>query len=138
MKWDILVESQIRALSISSAEPHPDVSIEIVCRAQQRWRLTATHVTHLLASEIRLQNIVDDVTLVDSAHLGAEEGDTRAAIYFLIHGCEAEAGEQLTTQAIDEVISAISRSQSQLLLIRAVYGATVVLLADKVTLELEG
>jgi hypothetical protein len=138
MNWDMLVEGKIHGLSISSTEPLPNVSIDIVCRKQQRWRLTATHVTQLLSNEMRLQNIIDEVRLVDSAHLAAEEGDCRAAIYFLMHGREAEAEEQLNTQGIDEVIHAIATSQSQLLLVRAVYGATVVLLADQVTLEPQG
>lgn len=135
MNLDVLVESKIHGISIEPRQEGSDVVLSIVDNDGVRWRLVASSVSDMLATEMRTQNIIDHVVIVGASD---EANDSvRQKVYYLLRGKDAETKSDLRWKGVEAVLHDISMSNKCLIEVEPVYGVYVLLIAKSISLERE-
>ena len=136
MDFDAFVECRINTVSVVETEKGTNVLVDIEDHEKKHWLLTASVVSDFVLKEMRLQNIIDRINLLDKNNIGDKE--SREKIFYLLRGKLPESEDELTWEGVEKIIRDIQESKSILLEIEAVYGASVLLVAKDISLTMNG
>ncbi len=134
MDFDAFVECRINTVSVVETEKGTNVLVDIEDHEKKHWLLTASVVSDFVLKEMRLQNIIDRINLLDKNNIGDKE--SREKIFYLLRGKLPESEDELTWEGVEKIIRDIQESKSILLEIEAVYGASVLLVAKDISLTM--
>ena len=126
--WEALIESTIDAIHLDPS--NKEVRIELTCAWQGGGkRIVAAGVDNFVANEMRLSNIVDQVT-----RFRGDEHEIEGRLFFLIRGREPCASD-LQWPILKEKLALLRAGELSLLEIEPVYGATIIVLAKSFKIE---
>ena len=123
------VEAHITGIAV--LEESKTINISFSGQAKQRFMLIAEGVDRFVASEFRERNIAERVELWDSM---SEPDDYRESLSALISGEDEYPASATWRPLIESEVASIQRGEKVFVSIEAVYGASVGLLAKKVTM----
>lgn len=126
--WDSLTEAIIDAIQVESTKK--EIRIDVTCRWEgvQRKQIIAQGVDDFVVNEMRLCNIIDRVTRLEVSE-GEEEKAARR-LYFMMRGREPDSSD-LEWPALLEKLGRIRTGALILMELEPVYGATVLILAER-------
>ncbi|GAB3627740.1 hypothetical protein PTE30175_02436 [Pandoraea terrae] len=129
--WSHLVEAEITGILVFADKK----CVEIKIRDSNRndWLILAEGVDDVLVEEMRLTNIVDRVWQVDASTSITERVAQR--IYYLLRDGDSE-GFDKEWSVLQAKLDAIRRNELSFCEIEPVYGATVMMLAKHIKLEM--
>jgi len=132
---EFLVESTVDSVHVSAKERK--ICIELTCawEGNERKKITATGVDDFIADELRLSNIVDRVHCFDAADFRENLSAIADNLFFLMRG-RSPTPADLEWGPLKEKLKSIESGVLKLLVVEPVYGATIILLAREVQLEL--
>jgi len=136
MNFDAFVECRIDTVSVVETEKGTNVLVSIEDHEKKHWLLTASEVSDFILNEMRLQNIIDRINLLDKKNIGDKKYHEK--IFYLLRGTLPESEDELTWEGVEKTIRNIQESKSVLLEIEAVYGASVLLVAKNISLTRVG
>lgn len=130
-----LVESTVDSVHVSAK--YRKICIEFTCawEGKERKKITATGVEDFIADELRLSNIVDSVHCFDAADFQENVSAIADSLFFLMRG-RSPTPADLEWKPLKEKLKSIESGVLKLLVVEPVYGATIILLAREVQLEL--
>jgi hypothetical protein len=126
------IEAHITGIAV--IEESKTINISFRGRAKQRFMLVAEGVDRFVASEFREQNIADRVELRDS---NSEPDEYQESLAALISGDDKYPVSATWQALVEKEIASIRRGEKVFVSIEAVYGASIALLAKRVTMSRE-
>ena len=128
--FDRFVEGHIT--TIETNDQAKSVCIEITDRYGKKARLVASGVREVVAIEMRLQNIIDRISVWNSA---SKDSLYRESLHLLICGTLSVRSDDLNSPIIDTVVDSIKRGELIFLEIEPVYGALILLTGKEVSIS---
>jgi hypothetical protein len=128
-EFDDCVEAKITGIEILSSSR---VMLSLFSYRSGEGRISAEGVTSFLVSEFREQNIIDRILVWNSESEPAEYRDVLRA---LISGKDSSSLEVVAPVAMQSASTDIRSGKKQLMFLEAVYGAEIMLLAEKFSLS---
>lgn len=89
-----------------------------------RWALTASDVSEFMVLQMRMQNIIDRISIWD---ISSNDFDYRSKLFSLINGKFAEENDDLNAPVITQFVESIRRGDAVLIELEPVYGAIVLI-----------
>lgn len=133
MNFDALIECKINGISVVEKMDGQSVLVSIEDNDRNAWILTASAVGDLIVEEMRLQNIIEQISMFEGPAVDNE--DARRKIFFLLRGKYPESKIDLVWGGVEKVVADISVGNCFLLEIEPVYGAYVLMIAQSISLE---
>lgn len=124
------VEGHLTGLMVYQTEKRATLFLQEA--TGKNWVLTATDVSEFITLQMRMQNIIDRISIWDASN---DEVDYRGKIFPLIHGKFVEEKDDLNSPVINQTIETIRRGDAVLVELEPVYGALVLILAREVSLD---
>lgn len=91
------------------------------------WILAATGVSELMVLQMRMQNIIDRISVWTES---AVDADCRERVFSLLSGRSATDRDDMESPLINRTVDEIQRGDSMLIELEPVYGASVLMLAS--------
>jgi len=134
MDFNNFVETKLHAVSVIEGLKGINVIINVLDNNNREWLLTASNTSELLLEEMRLQNIIQCISLFDKHNADSE--DLRKKIFYLLRGRLPIDSSELIWNGVNDIVKSIKISEKVFLEIEAVYGTTVLLISNRVSMEL--
>lgn len=129
MSWDCLIEAEL--VSIKTSIANRCVELSVSDHQDNNWVVCADGVDDFLVSEMRLTNIIDKTVLV-----GGQEDvsdSVKERVYYLMRG-EFPVARDFDWAPFREKIKSIQRGELFFFEMVPVYGAHVIVIAERVSL----
>ena len=127
--WNKFVEGHLIGIKVYQADKVAVLSLQEP--AGKGWLLTATEVSEFMVLQMRMQNIIDRISIWNAT---SNDIDYRSKLYSLIHGKSVEGKDDLNSPVINKAVETIQRGDAVLIELEPVYGALVLILAKEVSL----
>ncbi|KPC54578.1 hypothetical protein [Amantichitinum ursilacus] len=129
--WDVLTEATIDAIRIESTKQ--EIRIDVTCRweGEKRRQIVAQGVDDFVVDDMRLLNIIDRAARLDAS--GGQETETARRLFFMMRGREPDTSD-LQWPVLQEKLDRIRTGALFFMELEPVYGATVLVLAERVQL----
>ena len=138
VNFDNFLECEFDSVSVISTSEGSGVLIRILDHEKKRWELTASSVCYFVLNGMCLQNVIERIWICDASNLVETFEVVREKIFFLLQGRYPEAKDELVLKdVIEGILKRIMASQCLMLEITPVYGAYVLLIANRVSLHQE-
>jgi hypothetical protein len=121
-RLDFLVESRI--IGVSIGETGKEVDITFVGTDGHRYLLSIGGVDRLLVSELREQNVVEEITHWKCVQNG---GEIREQVFLLVAGCPERYCDVNIVPIVERKIHQVLSERLELMEITAIAGASVLI-----------
>jgi hypothetical protein len=132
--FEALVEATFSEIHLDAEERKIRIEIRSKWGGAARFRLLATGVDDFLANGLRLENIIDRVSHVSASNFGLAENGLAERLFFLLQQREARKSE-LEWDVLTDKLLRIQDGRLRFLEIEPVYGASVMILAERFELH---
>lgn len=129
-----LYECDIVAVAILTHGPARDVVFTIIDHEGLEHRLIAKSVEHFSLDQMRLQNLIENVSVYDNRH----QDDLEPKILSLLQGrtrLEKDKTDGRLNTAVGHLAGKIANGTAKLMEINTLYGLEALMIADDVYLE---
>lgn len=128
VEWSTFVEGKTTGVVLR--DDGATVDILLINRSGDAYKLVATGVEQMVVIEMRLQNIIDRISIWDSS---SNVVDFEERLRLLLHGSQQE--DVRYAAAVTGALESLRQGRTKFLEIEPVYGALVLLIASEVKLE---
>lgn len=124
------IEGYLTGIAVDQLEKKIELSLQEP--TGRCWVLTATNVSEFMVLQMRMQNIIDRISIWDSS---SSDTDYRDKVFCLFHGKFANEKDDFNSPLISRTIEAIKHGNEILLELDPVYGAIVLMLIKQKNIE---
>jgi len=129
------IECDITMVSIESSASRQNVMLRIVDHQGEGHHLLAESVGYFSLETMRLRNIVETVSLYDSVDFHENTSEVEEKIFYLLQGRQPEDKDRgVLFNVVSKLMNDIAHGRKVLLEIVSLYGADLLLLAEKVSI----
>lgn len=133
-RWETLVEATIDSIRLDPSNKKVFLDLTSAWEDRGRMRISSSGVDDFVLNDMRLSNVIDRVTVVDAERAMNNEAVVLRRLFFLMRGREPSAGE-LEWGELRERLACIQSGRLSLVEIEPVYGASIIILAETVSLD---
>ena len=132
-KWDVLVEATFESIHVCSIEKQVRVCVTSPWEGKSSYQIVVKGIDRFVLNDMGLLNIVDRVNFFDFSK--EQEAEAANCLFFLLWGRDPETGE-LKDSTFLQKLELVRTGKLVLFELEAVCGATLIVLAESVSLEL--
>jgi hypothetical protein len=131
---ELLVEATINGVFTDPVRKEVRIQLTSAWDPRERMQFLASGVDDFFASEMRLSNVVEGVTLHDAAGIDTDSAKVAQRLFLMMRGRQPEEGE-LEWDILLGKMERIRHGEFVLLDIESLYGADLLILASKIVLQ---